>query len=248
MAAWRGNIRLRRKVLPFAAAALITAVSAGSASAGLLDFLFGRHSSAPSLPQAVAPLMRALGNPFAPSREEIPPERGPSVAYCVRLCDGHPFPIQNNGSSLTQTCQAACPAAATEVFAGGSIDSATAANGKRYASLPNAFVYRKQIVNGCTCNGRTPGGLVTMNVRSDPTLRPGDIVATNDGLAAFGGMKNQTAEFTPVQSYKGLSADMRRKLSAMEVRTAPVPAGVMAAAPPADPAAADEKHRAQLSR
>lgn len=250
MAFRRVEMSLRHKALLLAAVALMTAAPAGIASAGLLDFLFGGHRRAPEVPQIVAPLMRAFGNPFGrSSRQDIPVERGPSTAYCVRLCDGHPFPVQNNGMSAAQACQSFCPATATTVFAGGSIDDAVSSNGKRYADLPHAFLYRKQLVASCTCNGRTPGGLAAVDAKSDPTLRPGDIVATNQGLAAFSGMKNQTAEFTPIQSYKGLSAEMRRKLSTLEVRPAPVSPQTMAAAPPSEnPAATDDSKRTQLSR
>ncbi len=73
-----------------------------------------------------------------------------------------------------------CPAAQTKVFAGGSIDHAVSNDGKRYSDLPNAFTYRKQLVNSCTCNGKTAGGLVRVDVKADPTLRAGDIVATKE--------------------------------------------------------------------
>ena len=56
-------------------------------------------------------------------------------------------------------------------------------DGKRYADMPNAFAYRDKVVSNCSCNGKTPFGLANLDVKSDPTLRPGDIVATYDGLA-----------------------------------------------------------------
>jgi hypothetical protein len=37
-------------------------------------------------------------------------------------------------------------------------------------------------------------------VKSDSTLRPGDIVSTKDGLMAYGGGRGQTPAFTPVNT------------------------------------------------
>ena len=67
---------------------------------------------------------------------------------------------------------------------GSQIDHAYAGNGARYADLNNAFVYRKKIVDGCTCSGRDSFGVARIDVASDPTLRPGDIVATGDNVKA----------------------------------------------------------------
>src|SRR6516225_9269688 len=58
--------------------------------------------------------------------------------------------------------------------------------------------YRKQLVANCTCNGRNAFGLTSFDVKRDPTLRPGDIVSTNEGLLAFTGRSEQGAAFTPV--------------------------------------------------
>src|SRR5262249_51533506 len=86
---------------------------------------------------------------------------------------------------------------------------------KRYWELATAFTYRKKIP-GCTCNGRDAFGLVNTAVADDPTLRPGDIVATNAGLMAYSGGPNGST-FTPISSYAGLSADLRRQLTETKV-------------------------------
>jgi hypothetical protein len=55
------------------------------------------------------------------------------------------------------------------------------------------------------------------------------VVATTDGLVAYSGVRignDQTAEFTPVASYPGLTADVRARLSEMKV--APVRADMVA--------------------
>ena len=124
-----------------------------------------------------------------------------------------------------QMCQAFCPASATKVFYGSHIDSASAGNGERYADSENAFAYRKALRADCTCNGRSPSGLAPVDLALDTSLRSGDVVATADGLVAYTGVRlgaGQTAEFTPVASYPGLTADVRARLGEMKV--APVSA------------------------
>ena len=76
------------------------------------------------------------------------------------------------------------------------------------------------MVSNCSCNGKTPFGLVNLDVKRDPTLRQGDIVATHDGLAQVRGGRRGAAEFTPI-SKSALMADKR--LSELKV------------APPAQP-------------
>jgi hypothetical protein len=63
-------------------------------------------------------------------------------------------------------------------------------------------------------------------------LRPGDVLATTSGLVAYSGVRvgnDQTAEFTPVSSYPGMTAEVRARLSSMKV--APVAAEVSAEVP-----------------
>jgi hypothetical protein len=50
----------------------------------------------------------------------------------------------------------------------------------------------------CTCNGKDAFGLAKFDLTSDPTLRPGDIVATKSGFVAYAGKRGQTDAFTPV--------------------------------------------------
>jgi hypothetical protein len=110
---------------------------------------------------------------------------GQYVAYCVRLCDGRYFPMQrHNNATSVQLCNAFCPATKTQVFNGSQIDHAVASNGARYTNLANAFVYREKIVPDCTCNGKDSFGLAKIDVKSDPTLRQGDIIATGDNQKA----------------------------------------------------------------
>lgn len=181
---------------------------------GLFDFFF----SGPRR-QAPPPSANSYADPGYPGyngeRERVAAPSGIGGTFCVRLCDGRYFPLQrHSGANPTQLCNSFCPAAETQIFSGSGIDYAVASNGNRYASLRNAFAFRERVVDNCTCNGRDAHGLVTLNVTEDPSLRNGDIVATNEGFVAYnghGGRRN--AEFTPIQSYSGLSPEMRQRLA-----------------------------------
>ena len=99
------------------------------------------------------------------------------------------------------------------MFFGSNIDGASSATGERYADSENAFAYRKAMRADCTCNGRDPAGLAPVDLTLDASLRPGDVIATTDGLVAYSGVQagdGQTAEFTPVASYPGLTAGRAR--------------------------------------
>jgi hypothetical protein len=127
-------------------------------------------------------------------------------------------------SSPDKICSAMCPASATKVYTGSGIDQANAVDGTPYSKLENAFVYRERMVSNCTCTGKEIGGTAAMDIHSDPTLRPGDIVATRDGLMVFKGSQeasHQTGDFIPVDDYKDLPAGVRRTLA--ELRVAPEP-------------------------
>jgi hypothetical protein len=209
----RGDEGLSRSAVGVACLAIALSFSA-PASAGFLERLFGafRHPHPAPRPPAVM-------QPFADPSGDFPMERelGPAVGYCVRSCDGHYFPVHAQpGLSAAEACRPFCPAAKTQVYSGSGIDTAIAANGSRYADLANAYLYRKQAVAGCTCNGRDTFGLARMDAKSDPTLRPGDIVATENGFVAFTGRRSEAA-FTPVKIYHGLSRRERGNVSELKV-------------------------------
>src|SRR5262245_4908610 len=191
--------------------------TAPAAAEGLFDFLFGGARRAAPPPSA-----SAYSDPYGGQASQRPAEpaleAGPSVAYCVRLCDGRYFPIQRtSNSNPVKTCSAFCPTARTKVFSGSEINSATAHDGSRYKDLPNAFVYRDRQVADCTCNGKDAYGLVTAEAKDDPTLRPGDIVATDRGFVAYTGGSKRSKNFTPISSYSGLSTELRHKLAGAKI-------------------------------
>jgi Protein of unknown function (DUF2865) len=208
---------VRRATALILAGVTVAAVSSpGEAAAeGLFEAFFGafRQPADQSLP----PRAQAYADPAPPAAPS-----GRPVAYCVRLCDGRYFPIQRNVSATPiQLCGVLCPASKTKVFSGGEINGAVAPDGSRYADLSNAFVFRERLVANCTCNGKDAFGLAPVDIAADPTLRPGDVVTTENGLMAVAGPRSkkkttQTADFTPVDM-SGLSADVRRELTAVTV-------------------------------
>jgi hypothetical protein len=226
--------RLRRRMALVAALAIAMPVGLApspTSAESLFDFFFG---GAKPQTRSAAPLANFFADPFGNNQQATPlPPRpvmtGSGPAYCVRSCDGKYFPLMRAAASPIQMCQAFCPASPTKVFYGSSIDSAYSSGGERYADSEYAFAYRKALRADCTCNGRDPAGLAPVDLTLDPSLRPGDVVATTDGLVAYSGVRvgnDQTAEFTPVASYPGLTADVRGRLSEMKV--APVRSDMIA--------------------
>ena len=217
------NRRVRRRVMLAATIAGSLALVPGPVSAeGLFDFFFGAQKQARQAP----PQANSFSDPFGLNQQPQQQAPAPRVAgygpsFCVRSCDGKYFPLTLRGNATpVALCEAFCPASATKVYYGGNIDDATASNGERYADSENAFAYRKALRADCTCNGRAPSGLAPVDLTLDTSLRPGDVVATTDGLVAFTGVRlgaSQTADFTPVASFPGLTADVRARLGEMKV-------------------------------
>jgi hypothetical protein len=195
------------------ACALLSLVPGPANAQNLFQELFGsiaRVFSAPHhRPDPMDTLASVPGGVVSPRQES-----GPSRAFCVRTCDGHYFPVEAHGRmTAASACQSACPAADTRLYSGSNIDYAMARDGSRYADLPTAFLYRKKLVNGCTCNGRTAFGLVPYNPQDDATLRPGDVVATREGLMAVTG----SGQLAPAASYAGFSPADRARFSQMKI-------------------------------
>ena len=68
-----------------------------------------------------------------------------------------------------------------------------------------------------------PGGLAPVDLTLDGSLRPGDILATADGLVAYSGIRvghDRTPDFTPVASFPGLTPEVRTRLSDLKVAPA----------------------------
>ncbi len=225
----------RRSVVAIGLAACVALAPQSVSAQGFFDFLFNGGQPQKQQPQrrgGPPPQNDFFSDPFglntpqdAPQPQRSASSGGSGAAFCVRTCDGKYFPLTRGGASPVQMCQAFCPASPTKVMFGSNIDYATSSAGERYADLANAFAYRKALKADCTCNGRDPAGLAPIDLTLDTSLRPGDVVATTNGLVAFNGMRTgntQAAEFTPVSSYPGLTSDVRARLGEMKV--APVAA------------------------
>ncbi len=231
----------RRLVLAAIAIAGPIAFAPGMASAeNLFDFFFG---GAKQQQRQAPPQASFFADPFGSNSQTPPSPPRAAVAsggpaFCVRSCDGKYFPLMRGSASPVQICQAFCPASVTKVYFGSSIDGAYTASGERYADSENAYAYRKALRADCTCNGRDPAGLAPIDLALDNSLRPGDVVATTDGLVAYTGIKvgnNQAPDFTPVASYPGLTAEVRARLN--ELKVAPPRTDVVAGDVPAVDAA-----------
>ncbi|MFD2184416.1 DUF2865 domain-containing protein [Rhodoplanes azumiensis] len=198
-----------------------------AASGGVFESIFGTGAPFGRSPPRAAPVMAYAPPTGSPDAGALPPggtvpEAAPAVtAYCVRLCDGRFFPLTAPAAvSPAKLCSAFCPASRTKVFEGAGIDQAVAPDGSRYAGLSTAHRYRKELVDGCTCNGRDAFGLVKVDIAADPTLRAGDVVATHDGLKVYqgvGGSRHRAADFTPIRRSPLVSADIRSKLRNLRV-------------------------------
>src|SRR5256714_14318511 len=209
---------MRRRIMLVAAALAGPAALAPTtvSAEGLFDMLFGAFQKLqkPNSP----PQANFFADPVGAIQQPAPQPRsasGSGPAFCVRSCDGRYFPLTTRGgASPAQMCQAFCPASPTKIYFGSNIDGAWSASGERYPDSENAFGYRKALRADCTCDGRRPTGLAPIDLTLDASLRPGDVIATTDGLVAYSGVKvgaSQTAEFIAIAAYPGLTADGRAR-------------------------------------
>src|SRR5436305_4520248 len=224
-------MRRRMMLVAMVVSAPVALAPRAASAEGLFDFFF----NPPKQQQRQAPAQASFfADPFGLNQQPAPPRpvasAGSGPAFCVRSCDGKYFPVSTRGGATpVQMCQAFCPASATKVFFGSSIDGASSSSGERYADSENAFAYRKALRADCTCNGRDPAGLAPVDLALDSSLRAGDVIATTSGLVAYTGVRlgaGQTADFTPVASFPGLTAEVRARLG--ELKVAPVVAETVA--------------------
>jgi uncharacterized protein DUF2865 len=104
------------------------------------------------------------GAPFSPyepyddADRPLPPG-GTYRTLCVRLCDGFYFPVsgaatQGSLARDAEVCSASCDSEARLFYhsnVGGDVDTMVDLTGLAYSLLPNAYKYRKTLVEGCRC-------------------------------------------------------------------------------------------------
>lgn len=218
-------MRFATQGMVWAAVAFILAgACAPAAQAGPRDFfsvLFGGSDQRPAAPSSQASSsQQALpyangGDFFSNLFGQAPPKKvyisRAYESFCVRTCDGRYFPVvARDGQSSAEACQSFCPASETKVFRGSSIDNASNEQGKLYSAIPNAFRFRNELVDSCTCGGKGPGGLASVRIEDDPTLRRGDIVASAEGLMVVGDRgRNNALKLSPAPS--SISSQYKRR-------------------------------------
>jgi Protein of unknown function (DUF2865) len=122
----------------------------------------------------------------------------PSGTYhtvCVRTCDGFYFPISYSTNATRfaddeKACQRLCPASEAALYSfrnpGEGMDQAMSNTGQPYTALPNAYRYRKEVVNGCSCRRAGQSWADALKNADDATtLEQGDIVVTDQNAKAL---------------------------------------------------------------
>jgi hypothetical protein len=177
-------------------------------------------------------------------RITVTPSRGGESqgggSYCVRTCDGYYFP-KRSASEARELCSSLCPGASTDVYQrrGGpeaSFAQAVSHGGKSYSKLATAFAFRERPVAACTCRSADKASLA---VAEDPTLQPGDIVVTGQGVRVFRGSKKlpyRQQDFVDYRNDRNVSRTHRTFLDAVDRRyraaqAAPAPDRQAEAAP-----------------
>jgi hypothetical protein len=219
-------LRSQGIVLPGLMVILLSFLVTPALADKLLDAIFSFSHA----PPPVIPMPQSRADPWSGLRQA--PDETAAVAYCVRLCDGYYFPLPRSAGAPRSTpaklCSSLCPAAETRIYSGvsGTIERAVASNGRRYSDLDKAFVYRERLVPDCACT-KTGTGTATLDAETDPTLREGDIVVTENGPVVFKGATRwpfKSTDFAPAKNYSGLPTEFRLKLSALRVAPASRPA------------------------
>ncbi|MBV9078246.1 MAG: DUF2865 domain-containing protein [Methylobacteriaceae bacterium] len=162
-------------------------------------------------------VLRAGGSaaPITPIRSGATAALRGTGTACVRLCDGYVFPMSPMRSAadapaLQAACAASCPGTPTSLFrlsGGASVSKPDRArsveDGTLYRALKTAFLFRREHVASCSCQGpdniaaRTP-------ILADPTLRRGDIVVSATGHArVFAGTTTARHDPRDFQGFKG---------------------------------------------
>ncbi len=123
--------------------------------------IFGYGAASPRFHRYSSP----YATPFSPYQpyDDEDQSLAPGGTYrtlCVRLCDGFYFPIssaatQGSLAHDAEICSASCDSEARLFYhsnVGGDVDTMVDLTGLAYSLLPNAYKYRKRLVDGCRCH------------------------------------------------------------------------------------------------
>ena len=190
---------------------------------GFFDSLFGGPGGAVGSepPPAGMPGMSAGEAPLASTYRTL----------CVRTCDGFYFPISFATVPARfvddeRTCQRTCPATEAMLFThrnpGEDLSHAVSLAGKPYTQLPNAFKYRQEYVEGCSCK-RPDQSWVDALGQSDSTLERGDIVVTDETSKAMAAPKPETARVSRQDARRAKADRAAASESATNPAAAPDP-------------------------
>ena len=142
-------------------AALFAAAEPSSAE-GFFRRLFGFIARAPEYvpDRGVEPGPDDYGHDaYAPQYQPWAEDTNAYRTVCVRTCDGFYFPISEGVRrerlrADADTCSQRCDGESRLFYyptRGGSPETMVDLAGQRYSAMPNAFLYRKTLVNGCAC-------------------------------------------------------------------------------------------------
>lgn len=115
---------------------------------------------------------------------------------CVRRCDGYVFPLgrlnaRNDLPVHAAACAAACPSAPTDLFTlapgRSELQHSVGLDGRPYLRTASANLYRRTRVENCSCQPPGVAGPLVALV-DDRTLRPGDVIASEEGANLVAGL------------------------------------------------------------
>lgn len=163
------------RAAPIVAAACLVLPSSSPASAqSFFETLFGggpkpqpveRYPLPPAFPSYGhrSPSFTPYSPYRAPAHRDVenpsPARSGGYRTVCVRLCDGFYWPISSSTSRNgfyrdANACRASCGQEAQLFYQparSGDVSELVDLTGRAYVRLPNAFRYRKKLVEGCKC-------------------------------------------------------------------------------------------------
>ena len=148
---------------------------------------------------------------------------------CVRACDGYAFgraPAYGgyDPAARETACAASCPDAETKLFLlpAGVDDVAQAKEarvGESYAQLLAQFRNREEKPASCGCHVASNPSGEAKALLSDPTLRQGDMVVTDNGVKVFlgrGSLPHKTSDFLSLAQTSAVSPAHRGDAAAID--------------------------------